>query len=826
VRRMRTPRLGLPSRLVSPRGGKETPRQESGAAAPLPSALPAGRTTEQTEGRGEREEKGESKEEKERGRGRERVREEPARSPRAPFLPARLPSRIAKPFSRSANSREAVTKPEHKREEVERANQAASAGPKQSVHEGAKPSGSAAEKRTWNAGGGPSPSGSASVQGDGGTQGRAKKGIDAEAKQSASTLAAKPIAPASSMRAPGAARVAAPNCTAPGEQTTSPAVARAGAPDTRRTHEKPQLEHVMQATTKPGAPTYSKPSKGDAAKSACAPKPVSTVEVSPLRMQETGTLVVHLKSAKGLKRGDIRLLGGSTDAYVVVSAANGKCKLTSSTVKSSLSPTWDEELHLESLESVGGKGASPLTLGEFLSWEMQLHIYDRDEGKMKEFLSRSDDCIGSVSFSLLPGLATLNDADFELNIPSPGRGTINVSVLWRCAKPSVKRVVNAASNPQELTPVQHVPTGRVQTPISVTKAVNVPKSTGSPKRVATVEVEPSRMRETGTLVVHLKNAKGLKRGDVRQCRPSICSRCSHAGASCTLVFRMRADPSFYVRQIRVLGGSSDAYVVVSAANGQCQVTSSTVKSSLSPIWDEELRLEASASASRQGGSPLTLGDILSWEMQLHIYDQDTRKFKELLSNSDDLIGCVSFSLLPALATLNDADFDLDIPSPGRGHITISVHWHIDSSSIPPPELIAEPHPPIEPPALEPPAPPVDLSLRHAIAIDWAARHVGDDGCCEIERAWGGGCGLRQVVRITLRGCRIGDVGMCILARIAAQGGFRHLVRLDLSHNNIGDDGMAALAEALIEGVANGLLARSLRATLTNWLAISVAMDLH
>jgi len=58
------------------------------------------------------------------------------------------------------------------------------------------------------------------------------------------------------------------------------------------------------------------------------------------------------------------------------------------------------------------------------------------------------------------------------------------------------------------------------------------------------------------------------------------------------------------------------------------------------------------------------------------------------------------------------------------------------------------------------------------------------------------------------------------------GGFRHLVRLDLSHNNIGDDGMAALAEALIEGVANGLLARSLRATLTNWLAISVAMDLH
>lgn len=75
-----------------------------------------------------------------------------------------------------------------------------------------------------------------------------------------------------------------------------------------------------------------------------------------------------------------------------------------------------------------------------------------------------------------------------------------------------------------------------------------------------------------------------------------------------------------------------------------------------------------------------------------------------------------------------------------------------------------------------PARPMDLALQQAITIDWASRGVGDEGCHEIERAWDRGGGLRQVVRMSLRACKVGDVGMCVLARIAAQGERASLAR--------------------------------------------------
>jgi len=132
---------------------------------------------------------------------------------------------------------------------------------------------------------------------------------------------------------------------------------------------------------------------------------VSTFGVAESRLDETGTLVVHLKGAAHLKTGDIWLLGGRSDAYVVVSAAGGRRCVRSSTAKSGLTPAWDEELSIETEGRVGG--GSPvveeeevLTLGDLLASPLELSVYDRDTGRVRELFSRSDDLIGAFTASI------------------------------------------------------------------------------------------------------------------------------------------------------------------------------------------------------------------------------------------------------------------------------------------------------------------------------------------------------------------------------------------------------------------------------------------
>lgn len=144
--------------------------------------------------------------------------------------------------------------------------------------------------------------------------------------------------------------------------------------------------------------------------------------VSELRLNQQGSLVITLRRATGLRRADVRVLGGSSDPYAVVAAAGG-APATSSTVKSSLSPTWEETLRL----------AGGIAFREVLRHPLTVTIMDRDTKKIRELLSSSDDVLGTVSASLLPALADEDAADLVLPLSPPGRGTVYLRVEWRPA---------------------------------------------------------------------------------------------------------------------------------------------------------------------------------------------------------------------------------------------------------------------------------------------------------------------------------------------------------------------------------------------------------
>ena len=134
-------------------------------------------------------------------------------------------------------------------------------------------------------------------------------------------------------------------------------------------------------------PRSRKPAPSEPASECC------TDGVSELRLNQQGSLVITLRRATGLRRADVRVLGGSSDPYAVVAAAGG-APATSSTVKSSLSPTWEETLRL----------AGGIAFREVLRHPLTVTIMDRDTKKIRELLSSSDDVLGTVSASLLPVL--------------------------------------------------------------------------------------------------------------------------------------------------------------------------------------------------------------------------------------------------------------------------------------------------------------------------------------------------------------------------------------------------------------------------------------
>lgn len=188
--------------------------------------------------------------------------------------------------------------------------------------------------------------------------------------------------------------------------------------------------------------------------------------------------------------------------------------------------------------------------------------------------------------------------------------------------------------------------------------------------VNVVDIPAARLEETGVLVLHLKGAKGLKRGEVR-CWPQCGSRASANRAwrqhRCRLtalpppcaadpLWPRPADSLSRPPQIRLLGGAPEAYVEVSAAAGRRRITSSTASSSFGPTWDEELRIEATGppgARSDTGGEhapPLRLGDLLQSPLLLDVYDRDTGRLEELFSSSDDIMGALqSWMMRPSFA---------------------------------------------------------------------------------------------------------------------------------------------------------------------------------
>jgi len=165
--------------------------------------------------------------------------------------------------------------------------------------------------------------------------------------------------------------------------------------------------------------------------------------VSELRLNQQGSLVITLLRATGLRRADVRVLGGSSDPYAVVAAAGG-APATSSTVKSSLSPTWEETLRL----------ASGIAFREVLRHPLTVTIMDRDTKKIRELLSSSDDVLGTVSASLLPVLWAIEGPPLQ-RLVRPPLHAIGARRRRRCRP----RAALVSSRPRDSVPSRRVAAG-------------------------------------------------------------------------------------------------------------------------------------------------------------------------------------------------------------------------------------------------------------------------------------------------------------------------------------------------------------------------------
>ena len=326
-------------------------------------------------------------------------------------------------------------------------------------------------------------------------------------------------------------------------------------------------------------------------------------------MLSHGTLHVQLSHASGLKAADAN---GKSDPYVKLTLA-GTTK-QSKTIKKTLDPVWNE--------SFTWKGV----LKDLVADPMQLHAWDYD------FMSK-DDPLGFASISLAP-LAQVTAHDVAASLSE--QGTVFLRLAWQADGDKMPPLTSRFNTPGTGAPPSQRPDAPLPTPAAPPTAATLPKqspvaapmppmsratpSAPQPRQNYTPPVDRgpvdrNRVASSGVLKVLLKKGVGLKAAD--------------------------------------MNGKSDPYVKVNAAKQEKK--SKVVKSTLDPVWDEEVSFSG------------TLNDFLATGLLLKVFDWDS----PLKMTKDDPLGDVSVSL-DALKWDDGCDFAEALPT--QGSLIFSVTW--------------------------------------------------------------------------------------------------------------------------------------------------------
>lgn len=134
-----------------------------------------------------------------------------------------------------------------------------------------------------------------------------------------------------------------------------------------------------------------------------------------------GKLRLTVHSAHDLRRSDYRLLGGSSDPFVVVQFGEGAQKRTSTQPKSR-SPEWEEVIAL------GGVTAAHLQYATLV-----LTVLDEDNGRLRELFSTRDDHMGQATVGLAALIQAPHNHSYEIDLGGgavSGCGTLKVSAAF------------------------------------------------------------------------------------------------------------------------------------------------------------------------------------------------------------------------------------------------------------------------------------------------------------------------------------------------------------------------------------------------------------
>ena len=390
---------------------------------------------------------------------------------------------------------------------------------------------------------------------------------------------------------------------------------------------------VAEPPAKAAAKAASKPGGGGGGASKPAP-PLSPS--SAATMARMGTLEVHLQSASDLMAADA---DGFSDPYVTLKM-HGHKTWKSSTQQKTLHPVWDETMRLRG------------PLSAFLEHSLHIKVFDKD------FLGMGDDRLGSARVSLagLERPTTIGRGIGELTMPAieladAMSGTVALTVRF---VPDLEDSGAFAAAPEHAAAAAKggaatgkgaaTPPAPPATPKPATPPVEGPGSSSSAAaagggggsgggRSGSLSAAPfgiledaTRLKQRGTLEVHLKGADGLRAAD---------------------------DAS----------GTSDPYVMLRFAGQKYWKSSQVAPRTLSPRWDERMQMEG------------TLGEFVGGPLEIKVLDKDTLRGGALgdrLGRCDAMLDALAAEPAGSVASI---DFEgvslLDVPS---GTISFAVTW--------------------------------------------------------------------------------------------------------------------------------------------------------
>ena len=318
-----------------------------------------------------------------------------------------------------------------------------------------------------------------------------------------------------------------------------------------------------------------------------------------------GRLVVHLRDARGLRAAD---RGGTSDPYATLKLGPDGAAQKSRVIKGTLAPTWDERFEFRG------------TLGGARGAQLILAVYDHDGLSF-------NDSLGEARLSL----ASLNRIEFaaEHTLLLEGKkatGEVTIGVEWvdEAAAEEAAAAAERAAAAEKAAAAERAAAEAAAAEAAAAERAAAAKAKAKVPRPAAAHRAPpaspgassSDAAARGTLVVHLRDASGLRAAD--------------------------------------RGGTSDPYVKLKLGGAKRQ--SAVRKKTLTPSWDESYEFAG------------TLGALAAETLAITVYDYDGLSFNDTLGEAR--------VPLAALLRRGCAE-ELTLPLDGKkatGHVRIALSW--------------------------------------------------------------------------------------------------------------------------------------------------------